>query len=48
MMTEEERKLYELALSEGKKRFLSECRHETIRNGHCTKCLRKVFNYHKK
>lgn len=48
MMTEEEKKLYELALSEGKKRFLGECKHKVVKNGHCTQCLRKVFDYHRK
>jgi len=27
---------------QGKKRFGSECRHEVVRNGRCSSCLRKV------
>ena len=33
---------YELALSIGKERFGSECKHEQVVNGHCKQCLRKV------
>lgn len=33
---------YELAKSEGDKRFGSECKHENVKNGYCTNCLRKV------
>ena len=43
MMTEEQRRLYELALSEGKRRFGSPCKHETVRNGICVVCLRRVL-----
>ncbi len=35
---------YELARRVGDERFGSECRHENIKNGHCEKCLRKVWN----
>jgi len=34
--------MYELALKQGKQRFGTECKHKNIKNGHCTKCLRKV------
>lgn len=43
-MTEQEKKLYELALKEGKKRFGSICPHTFIKNGRCTQCLRKVIH----
>lgn len=33
---------YELALSIGKQRFGSECKHEQVTNGRCKNCLRKV------
>lgn len=42
-MNETERKLYELALREGKKRFGSPCDHEKTKNGTCENCLRKVI-----
>lgn len=41
-MTDKERQEYELALKEGKRRFGSECKHETVRKGYCLKCLRRV------
>ena len=41
-MTKEEKQLYELALKEGKRRFGSLCKHEKVKNGYCTKCLRKI------
>lgn len=33
---------YALALHQGNKRFGSECKHEHVRDGRCTKCLRRV------
>lgn len=42
-MTEKEKKLYELALKEGKRRFGSECKHKKVKNGRCLDCLRKVI-----
>ena len=41
-MSETDRKLYELALREGKKRFGSPCKHEKTKGGRCKNCLRKV------
>jgi hypothetical protein len=41
-MTPEEKREYELALRVGKKRFGSPCKHENVKNGICTNCLRKV------
>ncbi|MBA7583637.1 hypothetical protein ES708_25584 [subsurface metagenome] len=41
-MTEHEKKLYELALREGNRRFGSACSHTVIRNGVCVNCLRKI------
>ena len=41
-MTDRERREYELALKVGKKRFGSNRKHETVKNGHCVSCLRKV------
>jgi len=38
-----EHMLYHIALKEGKRRFGSPCRHEEVKNGHCTRCLRKVI-----
>ena len=38
-----EKDLYELAKSEGDKRFGSECKHESVKNGTCKNCLRKVI-----
>ena len=34
--------LYELMHKQGEKRFGAECKHEVIKNGRCTNCLRKV------
>jgi hypothetical protein len=34
---------YEAARRIGEARFGSECKHESIKNGVCTKCLRKVY-----
>lgn len=34
--------MYRLAKEQGDKRFGSACRHERVRNGHCTNCLRAV------
>lgn len=42
MMTEQEKKLYELALREGKRRFGSECKHIKGRGNRCVKCFRRV------
>ena len=42
-MTPEDKKLYELALKRGKKRFGSPCQHTHIENGICQNCLRKVI-----
>lgn len=33
---------YELARKIGDKRFGSPCKHEQVKNGRCTQCLRKV------
>ena len=41
-MTETDRKEYELALKQAKKRFGSNCEHKTTRGGVCINCLRKV------
>ena len=41
-MTEQEIKLYELALRVGNRRFGSACSHTIIRKGVCVNCLRKV------
>ncbi len=41
-MTEQERKEYELALKQFKKRFGSACEHRVIKRGICANCLRKV------
>lgn len=38
-----DRDLYELCDKQGKKRFGSECKHETVKQGHCTTCLRRVI-----
>jgi len=38
-----EHDLYELMYEQGKKRFGSECKHEHVKNGRCTNCLRKVI-----
>jgi len=40
---ERDRAEYEIACREGDKRFGSECKHETVKNGHCVKCWRKVI-----
>ena len=45
-MTKNQRKLYELALRQGKLRFGSPCRHTTVKNGRCLRCLRKVVTRH--
>ncbi len=42
-MNAQDRKEYELALKIGKQRFGSPCPHNTIKNGHCVRCLRKVY-----
>jgi hypothetical protein len=39
-----DRDLYELMKKQGDKRFGSECRHEKVRNGICTNCLRRVIS----
>ena len=36
------REEYEMALREGDRRFGSECKHEHVKNGRCTQCLRVV------
>lgn len=41
-MTDKEKRLYELALKIGYKRFNSVCQHSKTKNGYCVKCLRKV------
>lgn len=43
MMTDKERREYELALRLGNRRFGSECKHEKVKNGHCRRCLRRVI-----
>lgn len=35
---------YELALRVGERRFGSECKHDKVKNGRCTNCLRKVVS----
>lgn len=37
------RTMYRLAHEAGKRRFGSECKHEQVKNGRCTNCLRKVY-----
>lgn len=40
-VTDEE--LYWHMHNQGKKRFGSECRHDSVKNGYCSYCLRKVI-----
>ena len=44
MLTEQDKKEYELALKQGKKRFGSSCPHTKVRNGKCLNCFRKVID----
>lgn len=41
-MNNRERRLYQLALSTGNRRFGSPCAHPRVRNGRCQHCQRKV------
>jgi len=43
MLTDEDKKEYELALRQGKKRFGSLCFHAKVQNGKCLHCFRKVI-----
>ena len=38
------RQQYTLAKQIGNRRFGSPCKHEQVKNGHCTNCLRKVVD----
>lgn len=42
-MTEQEKKEYELALKQGKRRFGSPCEHKKVKNGKCLNCFRTVI-----
>ncbi len=42
-MTDQEKKLYELAIKEGDRRFGSPCSHTRIINGVCANCCRKIW-----
>jgi len=42
MLTDSDKKEYELALRQAKKRFGSDCEHADVKNGVCCNCLRKV------
>jgi hypothetical protein len=44
MLTERDKKEYELALKQGKERYGSKCDHEKVKNGKCIKCFRKVIS----
>lgn len=35
--------MYRLAKEQGDKRFGSECKHEQVKGGYCTYCLRRVW-----
>ena len=39
-----DKELYELMDKQGKERFGSECKHQVVKNGRCTNCLRKVIS----
>ncbi len=43
IVTPTQDELYWRMHEQGKKRFGSECRHESVKNGKCSNCLRQVI-----